>query len=48
MFAEARRFHGGSRRWDSTDDPECQMLVARVRGETPECVVGAEADAGSG
>ncbi|WP_419937811.1 hypothetical protein [Candidatus Palauibacter sp.] len=41
-------FHGGPRRWDSTDDPEWRMLAAWVRGETPECVVGAEADAGSG
>ena len=33
-------FHGGPRRWASTDDPEWQMLAAWVRGETPECVVG--------
>ncbi|WP_420447759.1 hypothetical protein [Candidatus Palauibacter sp.] len=41
-------FHGGPRRWDSTDDPEWQMLAAWVRGETPECVVGQEADSGGG
>ena len=33
-------FHGGPRRWASTEDPEWQMLAAWVRGETPECVVG--------
>ena len=33
-------FHGGPRRWASTDDPEWQMLAAWVRGETPECAVG--------
>ena len=39
-------FHGGPRRWDSTDDPEWQMLAAWVRGETPECVVGRPEDGG--
>ena len=33
-------FHGGPRRWATTDDPEWQMLAAWVRGGTPECVVG--------
>ena len=33
-------FHGGPRRWASTEDPEWQMLAAWVRGETPACVVG--------
>ena len=33
-------FHGGPRRWASTEDSEWQMLAAWVRGETPECVVG--------
>ena len=33
-------FHGGPRRWATTEDPEWQMLAAWVRGETPECVVG--------
>lgn len=35
-------FHGGPRRWATTDDPEWQMLAAWVRGETPQCVVGRE------
>ena len=33
-------FHGGPRRWASTEDPEWQTLAAWVRGETPACVVG--------
>ncbi|MYJ66881.1 MAG: hypothetical protein F4087_00005, partial [Gemmatimonadetes bacterium] len=33
-------FHGGPRRWATTDDPVWLMVAAGVRGETPECVVG--------
>ena len=33
-------YHGGGRRWMSTDDPEWQMLAAWVRGESPQCRVG--------
>lgn len=32
-------FHGGGRRWASTEDPEWQMLAAWVKGESPRCVV---------
>ena len=33
-------YHGGGRRWLSTEDPEWEALAAWVRGEGPPCVVG--------